>query len=715
MKEKKFNLSTKKGSWRLLALFIALMLVFAALSNVITTGGYRVQNTDITIDVAGYSKTFEIWRPVNVDRNDKLPCVIVSHGGSESMGCTSLYAWELARRGFVVINENMDGAAQSGQPNLDENGLGKGTYSRVSTAGHLDVLNYVRTISYVDPTRIAMWGHSQGNGTMGAALVADEEYFTINDRLLNVLYNDFGIEISEEQLTQDANEIAAEVLDDVQMAEYEILKAEQEKIVNRYLKFSRTGRTDIKATVAGHEVVRDLQMNMMISIGAHEGTGNLDAGTTDTYKASMHSTENVKIGGIYSMPDYTIDPEASATYVGTIFENTINNTPAMKEAIKNNSARFFCVPITIHNGWLWGHQAVSESIEFITQCLGYNNGELSDPATRPISTKNLTVGYSALVCTTLSFFSMIGMLMAIASLLLKTPFFAICESPCYAPKMKNKSKDMVMWIIVTAVVGFIGTWCCSQNDLSFKTSINTMTKLLPWEPAQIRMLFNVAGTAISGVVLFFVLSALVKKKDGEEPCLATLTELKLKAGWRRFFKTLLIGTLLFTAAYISACFINLFFDTRFLHVDGSYEPMTSYNFGRMFRYFIIYLPFCLVISTLNNMVTIKGVGEKADTAINVLVTSLGMIIFMVIGFAVTYSTPGHAEIFSLHAMLSIIFITPYCNYMYRKMFKLTGSVWAGAILVALFLAWRAAGYICMRFMWIGSNELAAFWGIYAGI
>ena len=93
MKEKKFNLSTKKGSWRLLALFTALMLVFAALSNVIKTGGYRVQNTDITIDVAGYSKTFEIWRPVNVDRNDKLPCVIVSHGGSESMGCTSLYAW----------------------------------------------------------------------------------------------------------------------------------------------------------------------------------------------------------------------------------------------------------------------------------------------------------------------------------------------------------------------------------------------------------------------------------------------------------------------------------------------------------------------------------------------------------------------------------------------------------------------------------------------
>ena len=33
------------------------------------------------------------------------------------------------------------------------------------------------------------------------------------------------------------------------------------------------------------------------------------------------------------------------------------------------------------------------------------------------------------------------------------------------------------------------------------------------------------------------------------------------------------------------------------------------------------------------------------------------------------------------------------------------------ILVALFMAWRAAGYISHRFMWVGNNELAAFWGV----
>lgn len=186
------------------------------------------------------------------------------------------------------------------------------------------------------------------------------------------------------------------------------------------------------------------------------------------------------------LPDTSVNPEATGEYLGDIFEININNNPALAEAIANDSARFLNIPKTIHNGWLWGYQAVSSSIEWFTQCLGYNNGELSDPATQPISCKDLTVGYSALVCTTLAFFSLIGALMALASILVKAPYFEICASPCYEPKMKHKSKDMLIWILVTTLVGFVGTWCCSQNDLSFKTSIATMSFFMPWEPAQIR-------------------------------------------------------------------------------------------------------------------------------------------------------------------------------------------------------------------------------------
>ena len=108
MKEKKFTFATKAGSWRLLGLLVAVMLLLTIASTALTTNFWTVQCSDITIDIRGYDRTFEIWRPVNVDNNTKLPCVIVSHSGSESMACTSLYAWEFARRGYVVLNVSVN-------------------------------------------------------------------------------------------------------------------------------------------------------------------------------------------------------------------------------------------------------------------------------------------------------------------------------------------------------------------------------------------------------------------------------------------------------------------------------------------------------------------------------------------------------------------------------------------------------------------------------
>ena len=117
----------------------------------------------------------------------------------------------------------------------------------------------------------------------------------------------------------------------------------------------------------------------------------------------------------------------------------------------------------------------------------------------------------------------------------------------------------------------------------------------------------------------------------QEPVLASLKELNIKCGVKNFFKAMLLAGILWACAYLFAAFIDKFFETRFLHVDGSYELMQWYNFGRMFRYFLICLPFTLVISTLNNMVKLKGVSEGADTAIRVFVLTLGMILFMGIG------------------------------------------------------------------------------------
>lgn len=143
-------------------------------------------------------------------------------------------------------------------------------------------------------------------------------------------------------------------------------------------------------------------------------------------------------------------------------------------------------------------------------------------------------------------------------------------------------------------------------------------------------------------------------------------------------------------------------------IDGAFDTMKANAIGRMMRYFFVLLPQCLIISTLNNMVSFKGVSDSADTALNVLFTSLGMIILISIAFIFTYSNVKNPDIFHIQCILSIIPLVPITNYMYRKLYELTGSSWLGAFFVAIVLCWRCSGYISHQFMWYGANKVSAF-------
>ena len=714
--EKVFTLKTKKGSWHLLWLFVGIMLFFAFLSNMLSTNFYRVTHTKISFDVRGADIGFELWRPSGINGDEQLPAIMISHGGSEMLGCTSLYAWEFARRGFVVINENMNGAGMNGQPNVDAMGNTFGSYSRAGDAGHLDVLNYVRSIKYVDKSRICVWGHSQGGGTQGAALRLDGTSLTVNDMCCNILHDDYGVEFTEEMIRQNADEIAKEKLTDYQLGEYMVKKQAAVEKYNQTVFFNRGGGGG-RAVVAGITVQRDAQLNRMPSIGAHEDKGLPDpehaARYMSGFRLSAEKGDSLVVGGIYYLPDNSMDGNNESIYLGKIFEIDVRTNPLFKQAVEERACSFYNVPQTIHNGWLWSYKCVSTTVEFVTQCCQYNCGEMQDPATVPISGKNCVLSYATLVCTTAAFYTLMMVLVCIASIIIKTEFFAPIEYERVAAKMPVKGVPFWIWVVATAAAGFAGEWACSQNDAGFSFSINTMTKFLPWEPGQVKLWWSVIASSVVGVALYFLLGFISKKvnKESSDPVLANLKEMNIKCGVKNFFKAMLLAGILWTCAYLFAAFIDKFFETRFLHVDGSYELMQWYNFGRMFRYFLICLPFTLVMSTLNNMVKIKGVSEGADTAIRVFVLTLGMILFMGIGFLVTYSKPGHGEIFHIHAMLATIFLIPALNFLYVKMYKATGNVYVGGALVALFLAWRCAGYLCQRFMLYGNNEIAAFWGI----
>ncbi len=713
MKEKKFTLKTVKGSWRLFALFLAIVLLCSLVSQLIITQGYKIQISNVTYEVRGAELNFELYKPTNASSAEKLPCIILAHGGSESLAANSLNAWELAKRGFVVMNVSMYSCALSGQPAINDGGTNEENYFRGGTQGMYDALQYARSIAYVDPERIAFWGHSAGYICETAALLQDGEFLTMNDRMLNVLHDEFKVEISEQQLTQNADDIAADKLDAEQLAVYNYRKGEVQKIVNGYVKGARVTEmfAESKVIVAGHEVIRNPQINFMVSVGSHEDKGTYYNGETDQYKSIFHTgTANVERNTWYNTSDYTMDSAATSTQIGALYDTRVDNNEALAAAIKSGTARIFLNPQTFHNGMLWDGRAIKTTVEFYTQVLGYNNGNTGENAQTAIDSSNLASSYTALGFTTLAFLSVIGLLVALASILLKSVFFAGIVSAPYEPKLSTKDKGFYITAVFAFIAAFLGVWFNSMADLSFSLSNATATKWLPWEPGQMRTFMMIIGTAVPGLVLFLLIGLINRKnKSGT---LAKISDVRVKCGWKNFGKTCLLCVILFAAFYIIAAFIKEFFDARFLVADGTFELMKPYGFMRTFKYALILLPFTLIISTMNNMWSLKNVSDTKDTIINVIVTSLGAEVLILISILVTYSSPQQAVLFNLHTLLPIIIYAPVMSYLYRKIYKLTGSVWLGAMMVAVILGWRLSSYISHQFIYWGPNNLAAFWGIY---
>jgi hypothetical protein len=746
--EKFFSFKTTSGALRLLVLFVVLIVLFSVVAQLLTTNGYKIEVSDIVINVRGADLHFEMYAPSNADNNSNYPCIILTHGGSEPLSADSLMAWEFARRGFVVLNVSAYGAGMSDQANITEDGYTENNFWRGGAMGIGDVYNYALGMDIVDPTRICAWGHSTGMFLIGSALKWSGQYLTLNDRLINVMHDELGVEFKEEEIYQDADDLAKAKLSEKDYGYYLARKAEEEVTVSHYLKAVRIIDIpflyfNIKQNVGGYQVLRDPQCNLIIGLGTHElqgvnadtspdgknvgtvltwtnmfnqkpfateQTGAYYAGNTAGYKTMFRTTSTVQRNSWYAIGDYPKDPTAESTLLGEAWTVNSDNNIALQKAIDEGRARLFMSPVTMHNGNLWSERAVSLNLEFFTQVCNYNNGELSDPGTKAINTKDCSAGYGALICTSLAFVALIGVVCTLVALMINSCVFVSTKRSLPVARMDLKGKNFILYVVATVIAGFVGAYGAQAADDSFTVGNALMNKWLPIEPGQARTYFMIYLTAIVVALLYFIIGR-INKKDNSQ-CLASFKEMNLGIGLKSIMKLLGLAILLFAACYTAAGAVNLFFEGRFMLIDGAFDLMKASAIGRMMRYFLVLFPACLVISTLNNMVTFKKVSDSADTALNVLFTSLGMLLLVSIAFIYTYSNKRNPDILHIQCILSIIPLVPITSYLYRKLYKLTGSPWLGAFFVTIILCWRCSGYVSHQFMWYGANELSAFWGIY---
>lgn len=154
--------ASKKRSWRLLALAIAMVMVGGGVAAFIQTdfGDVSVRDVRFNSD-EGRVLSGLLYVPDTATIESPAPAVMTSHGYVNSRETQGPFAIELARRGYVVLALDQTGHGYSDPPAFAE-GFG-------GPAG----LAYLRSLDIVDVDNIGLSGHSMG---AWAALAAAATY-----------------------------------------------------------------------------------------------------------------------------------------------------------------------------------------------------------------------------------------------------------------------------------------------------------------------------------------------------------------------------------------------------------------------------------------------------------------------------------------------------------------------------------------------------------
>jgi pimeloyl-ACP methyl ester carboxylesterase len=122
----------------------------------------------------GHEVTARLYRPKYATAENKLPAVVDMHGGNNDKDTQAPAAIELSRRGFVVLAVDMDGHGD----NTGDLNVGA-AFSGNSFLGVDVAYDYVKTLPYVDATRIGLTGHSLGGMMSTLTALARPDHFAV--------------------------------------------------------------------------------------------------------------------------------------------------------------------------------------------------------------------------------------------------------------------------------------------------------------------------------------------------------------------------------------------------------------------------------------------------------------------------------------------------------------------------------------------------------
>lgn len=310
----------------------------------------------------------------NVDDEDSYPAVVVVAGAGIINYQMRSFGEELAKKGYVVLNLNAYGSGASETPVYNENDQGVLEYNIFGTPmGSLDAVHYLRTVEFIDSERIGLVGHSQGSRRAGYAALMDCGYYSFNDVMLNVLYEKFNIDLTEEQLSENADAIASDKLNADQLLHYNTLKEEYYDDYRVMVKsICLVGSTaqyvypTSMVNVAGHDVLRSCKVNIGIINGTYD-FGYVSFNNSEDAKNGMYIPVGSDIiqGGYYTLDDLT----NTSANIGMFRQDTINTNDSLRNAIENRSLRVIMQTGETHSKNFFSRRTSAMIVDYFNQTL----------------------------------------------------------------------------------------------------------------------------------------------------------------------------------------------------------------------------------------------------------------------------------------------------------------------------------------------------------
>lgn len=679
--------NTKRKNLIVLAVCLAVIFVSSFAAQLISSQGGEIKIEQIQIDARGAVLSADLYYPAGTSDTDRLPAVVVAHGAGVTKGNMRGIAEELARRKFVVLNVNGYGTGLSEMPPSDENGMGEEELDLWTTpSGILDAVNFVRTLNFVDQNRIGVAGHSQGSRRTGQTAVMDCGYLTFNDIMVNVLYDTFGQNFTAEEITRDADALAAERLDTQQQAYYQQIRAQKRAEYDAKVKavcliggVGENGGPSQTVEVAGHSVTRNCQVNMGM-IG-----GNFDAGiaafpTGDTAKQSWYIAGGMELENWYVIDD----DSASSRKLGSIYDLSAADNSELQDAIDSRTARIICLNPETHSKNFFSVQTARYIVKYFEQVFRYNGGELGAADAAPVDTESVVFfwreGFNFVAAV-----AMIAMLAPVAGLLYETKFFACCTGKNEPNPTVYSKKRYWLVSIVSAVISGVAIYIINSV---FAPGLPN-TGLFPLFPSWWLTPIFLVIFAVSASLQLVAFHLIDKKKYGH----SFMQSLNFRMKVTSVLKTLLAAVILVGAAYTSLTAIKYLFNQDYRLWMYAFEEMKVEYWGDVLKYAVLMFPQLLLVGAAINYAPRRDIPGWLDDLLTVVFNSLGIWIVALINILVLRG--GSAETFSnFTSTYGFLLAVPVVVFLTRRLYKATGSVWLGAAVNAMLLAWQltAIGY-----------------------